>query len=336
MAIRKPLSRTRICDRRMGLAYRSRTMITILTVMGALTVTAEPLPQDKSRKRTVKYFKTQLHRSELLKDEVDAIDSKDINHFRAIYDHKGRLIRVEFIPNGDRLARKMKKRELFPKPKPPFRFYEDWNPHTRGLKKRIPTAKVGDRPYFRVSYADTAHIRSVESFLRRNQKLWSYFLLWDEEFKQSQLSVVFSVQQPITTLDPHLFHPTASEMKPGWIADFRHNVLDRPLSVQVRDDVGNVYYFYRFKHRFEDVGDSLKAVTHRITTSEYYRADSSYIGKHELRYTAGNVLLEKKFYDAQNKLTETIEYEYYPKLSEVAVIIRDPKGNILHREVRKR
>lgn len=84
------------------------------------------------------------------------------------------------------------------------------------------------------------------------------------------------------------------------------------------------------------MGDSLHAVTHRITTSEYYRADSSYIGKHELRYTANEMLLEKKFYDAQNKLTETIEYEYRPKLEEMAVIIRDPKGNILHREVRKR
>ena len=307
----------------------------MLAVLGTLSVTAEPLPQEESRKPTVKYFKTQLKRNDLLADEVDAEESRDINHFRAIYDHKGRLMRVEFIPNGDRLARKMKKRELFPKPKPPYRFYENWDPHTRGLKKRIPTVKVGDRPFFRVSYADTAHIRSVEYFLRRNQKLWSYFLLWDEEFKQSQLSVVFSVQQPITSLDPHLFHPTASEMKPGWIADFRHNVLDRPLSIQVRDNVGNVYYFYRFRHRFEDVGDSLQAVTHRITTSEYYRADSSYIGKHELRYTEKDVLLAKKFYDAQNKLTETIEYEYYPKLAEVAVVIRDPKGNILHREVRK-
>lgn len=284
-------------------------------------------------RKTIKYFKTGLSRRDLLETEIDAEEASTSNHFKAVYDHQGQLIRIEFIPNADRMKKRIKKRELFPKPQPPFRYFESWNPHIKRLGKEMLEQKIGDRPFYRASYLDSTHIKSVEYFRRRNRLLWIYYITWDTKKTDSKLSIVFSTRQPLTSLDPHLFHPTASEMKPGWIADFRHNRLNRPLEVTVHDAIGNIYYFYRFIHRFETVGDSLNPVTYRISTSEYYRSDTTLIGSHRLIFSETNNLTKKEFFDSLGKLTETIEYIYNPELQEISVLIRDPKGNILHRQV---
>ena len=227
----------------------------------------------------------------------------------------------------------MRKRDLFPRPAPPFRYFESWAPEIRRLRKEIPEGEVRGRPFYRATFLDSAHVRTVEYFPRKNRLLWTYYISWDKKNDESKLTQVFSVRQPLTALDPHLFHPTASEMKPGWIADFNHSRLGRLLDVTVRDALGNIYYFYRFERRYETVGDTLNPITYRITESEYYRSDSTFMGSHNLTFTETNRLVKKEFFDDRRRLTETIEYEYDPELGEVSVLIRDPKGNILHRQV---
>lgn len=256
-----------------------------------------------------------------------------MNHFRAVYDHSGNLLSIEFVPNGDLQKKPVRKRDLFPRPQPPFRYFRSWNPHARKLEQEIPEQKLGGRPFYRASYLDSAHVKIVEYFLRRNRQLWTYYLEWNKEKTDAKLFVVFSTRQPLTILDPHLFHPAASEMRPGWIAEFSHNRLGRPLGLSVRDGVGNTYYFYRFEHSYVTVGDTLNPVTHRITSAEYFRSDSTLIGFHRLVFSETNNLIKKEFYDAQGNLTESIQYDYDPGLQEVTVVIRDPKGNILHRQV---
>jgi len=81
------------------------------------------------------------------------------------------------------------------------------------------------------------------------------------------------------------------------------------------------------------VGDSLNPINFKITTSNYYRADSTSMGKHELTFDDNNSLLKKSFFDARGNLTETIEYDFDPELNEVTILIRDPKGKIIHRQV---
>lgn len=319
------------------------TSIHLVTIIFICIFVTMPVPgksqggrEDVQKTETVKYFKTSLGRRDLLEDEITAEEAENANHFRAVYNLQGELKTIEFIPNADNKRKRIKKRELFPKPKPPFRYYESWNPHTKNLEKEIPEHKVGDRPFHRASFLDSTHVKSVEYFRRRNRLLWTYYITWDTNKLDSKLSIVFSTRLPITTLDPHLFHPTASEMRPGWIADFRHNRLGRPLHLTVHDAVGNVYYFYQFKHRFETVGDTLNPITYRITTSEYYWSDSTLMGSHRLIFTATNNLSKKEYFDSRGQLTETIEYTYDPGLQEVSVLIRDPKGNIIHREVRSK
>ena len=286
-------------------------------------------------KKNVKYFKTDLHRSELLKEEVPEDEAAKINHFKATYNAQGRLVRVEFYPNGDRTLAQLRKREIFPRPRPPYKYYRRWNPHSRKLANQLPASKIGSLPFYRVSFEGESAIRTVEFFRRRNRHLWTYYFMTREGEKGPHLSIVFSTQQPLTVLDPHLFHTSASEMKEGWIAEFKHNRLDRPLETVVSDPVGNMYYFYRFQHRYETEGDSLNPVSFRYTTSEYYLADSTKMGSHQLVFNENNRLLKKAFYDARGTLLETIEYIFDSKRNELVTLIRDPKGGILHREVKK-
>ena len=286
--------------------------------------------------QNVKYFKTDLHRSDLLKNEVSEEEAERVNHFKAFYNSRGRLVKVEFYPNGDRILAEMRKREIFPRPRAPFKYFRMWNPHKRELGEQLPASKLGSLPYYRVSYDGESAIRTVEFFRKRNLRLWTYFLMKQEGETEAHLSIVFASQHPLTLLDPHLFHASASEMKQGWIADFRHNRLNRPLETAVSDPVGNRYYFYRFQHRYETEGDSLNPVSFRYTTSEYYLADSTKMGSHQLIYDENDRLLKKEFYDNRNELLETIEYIFDTDRSELVTIIRDPKGGILHREVKKR
>ena len=60
------------------------------------------------------------------------------------------------------------------------------------------------------------------------------------------------------------------------------------------------------------------------------------MGSHQLIYDESERLLKKEFYDNRNELLETIEYIFDTDRSELVTIIRDPKGGILHREVKKR
>ncbi|MFQ6616340.1 MAG: hypothetical protein ACE5HZ_06170 [Fidelibacterota bacterium] len=307
----------------------------LFLVLTVLILPPSSLAQEKAPAptETVKYFKTRLMRTDILRNEIDAEQASRVNHFRAVYDHRGNLLRIEFVPRGDLQRKRVRKRDLFPRPQAPFRYFRAWNPYTKSLGNEIPQQKVSGGPFYRVSYLDSVHVKTVEYFLRRNRLLWTYYLQWNPEETHADLHIVFATRRPLTVLDPHLFHPAASEMRPGWIAEFRQNRLGRPLGLTVRDDVGNVYYFYRFEHSYETVGDTLNPVTHRVTSARYFRSDSTLIGAHRLVFSEENSLLKKEFYDARGDLTESIEYEYDPELEEVSVVIRDPKGNILHRQV---
>ena len=309
------------------------TGLSILIIWSFL-LTETPAKQDtKKEAKTVKYFDTNLKRKDILGNEISSKDARQKNHFKVTYDAQGKVVSIEFIPPQKQRGKKMEKRELFPKPRSPFRYFEKWDPHSRTLDEEVPEYKVGSRPFYRATFTDDEHVRTVEHFRKRNNLLWTYHIEWDKEMKDSKLSVLFNSHLPLTALDPHLYHPSLSEMKPGWIAQFRHNRLGRPLNTTVKDDIGNIYYFYDFIYRFETVGDSLNPINFKITTSKYYRADSSFMGKHELTFAMDNSLLKKSFFDDRGNITETIEYDFDPELNEVTILIRDPKGKIIHRQV---
>ncbi|MFQ6608815.1 MAG: hypothetical protein ACE5EE_09805 [Fidelibacterota bacterium] len=324
---------------------RRFTELTTL-ILWALFLTVNPAIQDsRDEPQTVKYFDTDLKKQDLLDKEITLKEARQTDHFKVTYDAQGKILKMEYIPARRLRGKKMQKHELFPKPRPPFRYFEKWNPHTRTLDKEISEFKLGSRPFYRTTFEDEEHVRTVEYYRKRNNLLWTYYIEWDEQKMSSTLSVLFNSHLPLTALDPHLYHSTLSEMRPGWIAQFKHNRLGRPLNTTVKDAVGNIYYFYDFVYRFEAVGDSLlngeitnenppgTLKNYKITTCKYYRADSTFVGKHELTFDKNNSLVKKRFFNDHGELTETIEYEFNSELNEVTVLIRDPEGNIIHRQV---
>ena len=63
--------------------------------------------------QSFKYFKTNLKRIEILKDEISEEEAYVENHFKAFYDEQGNLVKIEYYPNKDRIIAEQKKRICF-------------------------------------------------------------------------------------------------------------------------------------------------------------------------------------------------------------------------------
>ena len=157
-----------------------------------------------------------------------------------------------------------------------------------------------------------------------------------EKDEKERLYIVSSQNQPVTKISPHLFHISASEMKNGWIARFRHNRLNLPIETIISDPEGNIYYFYRFKHQYktETLKNSSSPISYRYTTSTYFLADSTKMGSHTLTFTNTNRLINKKFYDKDGKELNSIEYLYNMQKKEMITITRDSKNRIIERTIK--
>tara|TARA_X000001036_G_C20667992_1_gene801428 strand:+ start:609 stop:1541 length:933 start_codon:yes stop_codon:yes gene_type:complete len=288
------------------------------------------------KSESFKYFKTNLKRSEILKDEISQEESIIENHFKAFYNEQGNLIKIEYYPNKDKIIAEEKKRSVFPESKPPFKYFRKWDPHYQKLGQEISENKLGSKSFYKVSFGENEKIKVVENFRLPNKKLWSFYRLKLEKDKKERLYIISSKNQPITKISPHLFHISASEMKNGWIARFRHNRLNLPVETIISDPEGNIYYFYRFKHQYktQSVNSSSSPVSFRYTTSNYFLADSTKMGSHTLTFTSKNRLLNKKFYDKNGNPLNSIEYLYNMEEKEMISITRDSKNGIIERTIK--
>jgi len=286
--------------------------------------------------QSFKYFKSDLTRNEILKNEINEEESLKENYFKAFYDQQGNLIKIEFYPNKDRIIAEKKKLSVFPESIPPFKYFRKWDPHYQRLGQEVQEKKLGAKSFYRVSFDEQQNIKVVDHFRLPNKKLWSFYKLQLEIDKKERLYIISSQNQPITKISPHLFHSSASEMKNGWIARFRHNRLNLPVETIISDQVGNIYYFYRFKHQYETqkLENSSSPISYRNTTSTYYLADSTKMGSHTLTFTKANRLLKKKFFNPNGELITSTEYLYNLEDKEMITIIRNSKGGILERKIK--
>lgn len=286
--------------------------------------------------QSFKYFKTNLKRIEILKDEISEEEAYVENHFKAFYDEQGNLVKIEYYPNKDRIIAEQKKESVFPESKPPFKYFRKWDPHYVKLGQEVPRNKLGSKSFYKVSYNEKEKIEVVEHFRLRNKKLWSFYRIKLEKDQKERLYIVSSQNQAITKISPHLFHISASEMKDGWIARFRHNRLNLPIETIISDPEGNIYYFYRFKHQYktENLKNSSSPISYRYTTSTYFLADSTKMGSHTLTFTNTNRLINKKFYDKDGKELNSIEYLYNMQKKEMITITRDSKNRIIERTIK--
>tara|TARA_B100000315_G_scaffold260919_1_gene327344 strand:- start:5579 stop:6526 length:948 start_codon:yes stop_codon:yes gene_type:complete len=279
---------------------------------------------------TVKFFKTHLKREQILTHEIYSDEAEEVNHFKAEYNTDGKLIKVEYVSMEEETDRGIKFK--FSKPTEPFTYYSSWNPMIQNLEGELSENSLGDTPYYRASYIDSVHLKSVEFYNKKDNRLWTYYLKWNRDKTEATLYAVFDTHQPITSLEPHLFSTTLSEMRPGWFARFNQDTTGNPLSVSVSDIYGTLYYYYRFSYSSPIPEDTLSQEQNDITTSYYFKADSTLMGKHTLLFL-NNRLIKKEFFDSEGNLLETIEYDYDSEADEVYLVVRDSKGKLLYRQV---
>jgi len=279
---------------------------------------------------TIKYFKTHLKREQILTHEIYSDEAKEMNHFKAEYNSGGKLLKVEYVSMEEEKDRGIKFK--FSEPSEPFIYYSSWNPMIQNLDGEISEKSLGNTPYYRASYIDSVHLKSVEFYKEKDKRLWTYYLKWNREKTKATLYAVFDTHQPITSLEPHLFSTTLSEMRPGWLARFNQDTTGNPLSVSISDIYGTLYYYYRFSYSSPIPEDTLSQEQNDLTTSYYFKADSTLMGKHTLLFQ-NNRLIKKEFFDSDGNLLEIFEYDYDSEADQVYLVVRDSKWKLLYRQV---
>lgn len=268
---------------------------------------------------TVKYFKTNLLRENILRKEVPAKDVRKKPHFMARYDRNGILISVEYIAAPwDKPGRKKRS------PKKLKLYYLNWDPRKTELADGLTRKEAAGRKHYEAVLNPDGKVTEVSVISPYGRRLWTYKLMGETRY-----DLVSHTHQSLLNMDDRLFADDLSEMRPGWRARYRTRKNGLPGSVSVMDRLGHVNYFYRFFYKTSK--DSLHPG--RLVVSEYYRADSSRVGQHRLVYGPNRKLSLIEYYDENRKLLSTIEYAYRPSEKEMVVTTRNKAGEVLERRI---
>ena len=95
-------------------------------------------------------------------------------------------------------------------------------------------------------------------------------------------------------------------MRRGWSAEMQEREDNRPHTVTITDELGQVYYYYTLQYMDGGEKSSIK----EIIVSEYFRDDSTKVGMHKLFYNRREYLQKAEFYDSADKLIYTNVYNY--------------------------
>ena len=126
----------------------------------------------------------------------------------------------------------------------------------------------------------------------------------------------------ITRVDSLLFSHKLSEIKSGWKAKVKSTKDGRPSRIDIFDEKGIRYYFYRF--HYNQRADSVLSM--ETIRSSYFRSDSSLVGRHLLYMENGEWLKEIHYKDAQDHLVQTVRFDTYLERDETVRIIFDATG----------
>lgn len=269
---------------------------------------------------TVKYFPTKFLRANILRNEVSAKEVKKKPHFKAEYDHRGKLISVEYVPAPwDKPGRKKRT------PKKLKLYYLHWDPRKIELTDGLTRREAAGRTHYEAVLNRKGKVSAVTVISPYGRRLWTYKL----GRAKNRYDLESHAHQSLTDLDERLFANDLSEMRPGWKASYRIKKSGHPSSVKVLDRLGHVNYFYRFFYK------TSKDTVHpgRLVMSEYYRADSSRVGQHRLVYGPNRKLSLIEYFDENKKLLSSTEYAYRTSEKEMVVTTRNQAGEVLERRI---
>ena len=164
----------------------------------------------------VKYFSTNIMRTNILKGRSEKSINKNEAHFRAIYYSSGALKSIEFIPaNWDKGKRK--------KPSSSNQlklYYLKWNPKTQELVQGLTKKEAMGKPHYRAIMDEGGLVKKVDYFNRFGKMLWTFHLRWDDYGKSNEYDIEFYSNRNLSVLNKELFAPDLSSIRPGRIARY--------------------------------------------------------------------------------------------------------------------
>ncbi len=268
----------------------------------------------------VKYFPTDIQRSEILNSEVSEKDVKDKAHFKSTYSGKGKLLNVEYIPGKKKGREKLSGLKLY---------YGYWDIEIRNLADGLTRDQLDGRDYYEVTFNRKGRINNVTYIDDNKRRLWSYVLKWNKAGTRSKYAVEFHVREPLTRFDEFLFVDELSEMRRGWSAEMQEREDNRPHTVTITDKLGQVYYYYTLQYM--DGGE--KSRIKEIIISEYFRDDSTKVGKHKLFYNKREYLQKAEYFDNTDKLIYTNVYNYNNAPKELMLTSTDTRGKLMEKRI---
>ena len=209
--------------------------------------------------------------------------------------------------SSDNVAQQQNERRL-----KPVKYYSYWNPYRRLLEGEHSRDFYIAQPFYETQWDRNGRIKTVTQYDKDGKPVDSWHLLWNRSGTRSEYSIQFHKNGMITRIDSLLFSHKLSEVKSGWMAKVKSTNDGRPSRVDIFDDKGILYYFYRFYYH-QRIDSELSMETIR---SSYFRSNSSLVGRHLLFMENGEWLREIHYKDSQDQLIQTVRFDTYLDLEE--------------------
>ena len=120
----------------------------------------------------VKYFSTNIMRTNVLKGKPEKSVDKKEAHFKAIYYTSGELKTIEYLPaNWDKNKRK--------KSRSPGRvklYYLKWNPKTQELLEGLTRREARAWPHYRATVDGNGLVQEVDYISRSGKLQWTFHM----------------------------------------------------------------------------------------------------------------------------------------------------------------
>ena len=262
----------------------------------------------------VKYFSTNIMRTNVLRGKPEKSVDGNEAHFKAIYYPTGELKKIEFIPaNWD----KNKKNKSRSKGRVKL-YYLKWNPKTQELLEGLTRREARAWPHYRATVDDDGLVQEVDYISKSGKLQWTFVMKWDDYGKSKEYDIEFHSKKDLSRLNKELFSPNMSMVRPGWICRYKIEENGTPRSVEIMDQLENLYYFYEFEY------------SKKMLNSKYFSSDSTLIGSHTVKFNSKSQPLRIAYYNKNGVMKNAIEYEY-PKDAKIIISQLNANNKVVQR-----
>ena len=208
-------------------------------------------------------------------------------------------------------------------------YYKYWNPYRRVLDLRGKPQSFYGQIYYQVTYNKDNRIKSVTKYGKDRKPKETYNLLWSRSGSRSEYSVIFQDGGNISRLDLNLYSNVLSNIRPGWEAKFKSRSDGRPREVAICDSLGVEYFSYYFNYTIVKDDRTFS----EVIESSYFDSDGKFVGRHLIYWGKRAELRMIQYFNADNKILETIEYIHDKSLGETVRVLIDKDSKEIERKI---